>query len=238
MNRQQFLVLAIILASSAFVHYAFATGNVLLPSESMDKTNLPNLGLIPQDTPSPPEVQPKLPEVDPNQKSTRIPQNEEHTQLSMKPTHTKPTQPILTPQKKNYTISISLPSQTRLTPQDIDAVSEQLGIPKANVLSECRLSFNGTLLTDKGSEMVESNANMSVRVEYEGAINNALITIYAACNSAPKPASYIYVPRFEKYYGATLNNVGCQPKVPFSGTMHQIVVTHGTGNSDTCTFVP
>lgn len=250
-NLRQTMILSALFATLFATGGAHAQGNVLLPNENLDKSTLPNLGLIPAETTPPPE-QPKLPEpvkeettppkqtaTQPAKQQTTQPTNPGATQIQGKtnyvaiPMSGPPPVP-----RMPYTINVSMSPQTKWTPADIDNVSGQTGLPKPEVMTNCRLGFNGMLITDQGSSQVESSVSNTATVSYGGAVSNALLSVYAACLTAPKPAQYSYLQHMGNYYIVALNSAFCQPKVPFSGTMRQIVITHVASGSDTCTFMP
>ena len=229
-----------------FAGEANATGNVLLPPENADKSNLPNLGLSPAEpTPQPaPVAETKPPEPAkveiPVVSETKTPpvQMVKPQPVANPRPYTMPYQPPAAPPETRYSINITLGKTPGLTPNDIDIINTQLGIDKGSVVSSCHIGINGMLITDKGTSSVDSNAATSVDVVYVGALNNALLSVYAACDSAPKPAPYNYIQRMGNKFAVSLGSAFCEPKTPFSGTMHQIIITHSNTGNDSCVYKP
>ncbi len=236
---------AIILATSLALlvpNLARATGNVLLPNDNVDKSSLPNLGLVPAESEPAPVEAPKPAEV----KKTETPAPPpaviaappEVKPIATQPYPAYPEYPPAYPEPQPrgaYSIMVSMPKAT-WTPNDIDIVSTQLGLAKSEVTSKCVMGINGMLITDHGTSSVESKFTNSVKVTYDGLLNNAMLSIYAACDSAPKPAPYNYMQRMGDKFGVSLSSAFCQPKTPFAGTMHQIVINHTTNGNDNCIY--
>lgn len=231
-------MIALLLASIK----AYAQGNVLLPSANNNSQPLPNLGLIPAEpepTPlqepkpiPPPVVEEKQPEL-PAATNTPVPP----VQNPVAPPYTQPIQPQQP--RMPYTVTVALDSRsTSFTPTDIDTVSTQLGIPRAQVTGQCRMGINGMVVTDHGSSTIDGASATSANVAYDGSVTNAILSVLALCNSAPKPAPYNYIQRIGDKYGIAVGSVFCTPKVPFAGTMREIVITHTGTGQDSCNFVP
>lgn len=240
--------LVALIAFAASTGSALAQGNVLLPNENQDKSNYPNLGLTPPEPPPPPVEIPKPPEpAKPDKAATTSTDTTQKAAAKSQPAPAQlapqpyvnytPPAPVQ-PQPKPYSISISLLRTATWTPADIQNVSSQTGIPAASVTANCHMGINGMLITDRGSEPVDSNITTSVNTPYDGALTNAMLNVYAACNEAPKPAPYNYIQRVGNMFVVSLSSAICQPAVPFKGTMRQILITHSANSSDSCAYVP
>jgi hypothetical protein len=231
--RQTVLLLAI-MASFVSFNEASATGNVLLPPENSDKSNLPNLGLGPTEpAPAPPVAnkpaeapQPPAPVTTTKPVATSV---------------TKPPAPYVPPRNysapKPYSITITL-AKSSWANSDISAVSSQLGIPKAKVQDECKMAINGMVGSGKGSNSVTGNTTTSATIAYDGVISNATLTAYAVCDSAPKPATYSYMQRLGSKYGLPIGSAFCSPKISSRTSMRQVVMTRSANSPDSCTFLP
>ena len=248
-------VILVALTAGLFpANYAHATGNVLIPNDNPDKSTYPNLGLTTEPTPLPePPKPPEAPKPEKTTDKTTNPAKDATPQPIAKgepypvqpyPTQPYPVQPYPAqpyqpqPAQLPYAISVSFAQQPNLSANDIDNISTQTGLPKNMVASSCRMGINGMIITDRSTTNVESEASPSVTVRYDGAITNAVLSVYAACNAAPNPSKYSYLQRVGNLYSVSLNSAFCQPKTPFSGTMRRILVTHVATGSDSCVYAP
>jgi hypothetical protein len=218
----------------------WAQGNVLLPTDSSNNTP-PNLGLIPAEIESPPPIvksqpAPAIPPDD--QPQAAKPSSPIPPTLPATPAPIQTTPPIMNPGKPPvaaHTITITL-AKPFLAPTDIENIHTQLGIPKNMVATECQLGINGTLLTDQGAPPVESNALPTVNVPYDGLISNAILAVYAACTSAPKPIQFNYIQQIAGRYALALSSTYCMPNATIAANANQILITHTGSGSDSCTY--
>lgn len=216
---------------------ASAAGNVLLPPETSDKSNLPNLGLIPAEPePLPPETKPvetPKPPVPAALPKPATPVAKAPPPYVPPPNYTPPPQAYRPPPAYGITISLA---KTSWSPADIQTVSSQLGIAKTSVPVECQMAINGMVISSGGVSSVTNNPAPSTTVGYDGAVTNAMLTAYAACNSAPQPAASNYIQRLGDKYGVPIGSATCEPKTPFAGTTRQVVMTHTATGADSCTY--
>ena len=118
------------------------------------------------------------------------------------------------------------------------SISAQFGLSQPGIASQCRMSIGGMMATDTNSYTVDSQGNTSVKMNYEGNVTNAMLTLYAFCNSAPRPASNNGIQKVGDKYVLPLSTAYCQPRVPFKGTFRTAVISHGLFGTDTCTYIP
>jgi len=219
----------LLLASASFA------GNVLLPNDNADKSNLPNLGLMPSE-PEPaaapePAPTPPLPPA-----ATVTPPPVIAAPAKAPPTYTPaPVDPNAEPHPYSLTISIANPAWT---PHDQNTINSQIGLSAAEVEPQCRIGFSGIVLTDHGVVSIESKISKSAQVAYGGAVTSTSINIFAACNSAPNPAKYAYIQKFDGKFIVGLGNAFCSPKMPKTGSVKKIVVTQTWNGADDCSFSP
>jgi hypothetical protein len=236
---RQTILLAAIFAGLVPVAAAMAAGDVLLPPDNGGKSSLPNLGLMPAE----PEA---APAAAPQKKPAQAAMPEKPaaaallpvTQPAAPPGRPVPPPPDYRPAPLPYSIMVSLAKSTIWSANDLETVSRQTGLPKSGVVDHCRMGINGMLITNNGAHAVDSHATDSADVAYAGTVTNAMLSVYAACDSAPKPAPYNFIQRLGDRYAVALGSAFCAPKTPFSGTLGHITVTHGTNGDDRCVYLP
>lgn len=241
-------IVLIALIGLAPAGYALAQGNVLLPSDNPDKSNYPNLGLTPAEpAPAAETLKPASPPPAETPKPVAQPAAPKAAPLIAQPNPATPAahpysppplrQPYQPPVPvQPYSLSVSLTSGSTLTPNDVNTIGDQLGIAKASVASECRLSIGGMLITDQGTASIENRGTASVTAGYGGTITNAILTTYATCNSAPKPSPYSYAQRVGDKFSIPVGSAFCAPKSAPGGSFRQVTVTHTANGTDSCVY--
>lgn len=251
------IILATLSAALSLTNEAFATGNVLLPQDN----SAPNLGLVPvEPTPASPEstldkkpelAAPAEPTTLPPAPSSAVPPSATTTPSSVQPPAFQAPKPtpaqaaamnpelyknyMPAPEPLPYTITVSL-AKPALSNNDLEQVSTQLGLAKSEIANQCRFGINGILISDRGSYNVDSHMTTTVDVPYNGALNNAMLSVYSVCDSAPKPPQYSFMQKMGNKFSIAVGVAFCSPAKPFAGTLRHIVITHsGTGN-DTCVY--
>ncbi len=132
-----------------------------------------------------------------------------------------------------YTLSIDVGDKSVFGPNDIQGISQKLGIPANKISQQCGLTITGIMQSDKGGAIVQGGVSPHATVRYDGNLQGMLLSAQAVCLVDKLPLYAGYVSKIGNRFVAPLQGVNC---VPPQGHPHSMVVQYQGDGASQCFY--
>jgi len=133
-----------------------------------------------------------------------------------------------------YGLTIRMSGQSIFGANDVQQITQKLGLGHDQVASSCILTVRGLLQTDKGTYIIDGGASPQVALRYDGVIKNYLMSGNALCAADPNlPQGSGFLTEIGGRYSLPLQMINCPAP---NRQASQLMITYDGGKSAQCVY--